>query len=302
MQRIKIGIIGVGVVGGALARYLEADGYTINKYDPAQGFTDSVMDCSVVFICVPAETKGFEVDLTAVRESIARCHRSSLVVVRTTVPPGTCDKLTEEAGCTVAFMPEFLTERIADTDMARMDLTLGLPDRCRELTALAYVSLVRAVFASKRVGVSSAAEAEMAKYAHNVFGALKVTFFNGIYDLCQVEGLRYDRVLRTVLQSGYVDRTHTQVPGPDGQRGYGGKCFPKDVAAFIGYVKANPLHMLLKDILCLNRFYRGEKEYERTEEANGGVAAEASRGTGNSGADGESASEGLQQRAHAGPQ
>ena len=101
-------------------------------------------------------------------------------------------------------------------------------------------------------------EAEMVKYAHNVFGALKVTYFNCIYDLCQKMGMDYERVRKGILGSTYINEVHTQVPGPDGKLGYGGKCFPKDVNAMERKFRYTPLGRLLDPLKKLNIEFRGE--------------------------------------------
>ena len=77
-------------------------------------------------------------------------------------------------------------------------------------------------------------ELELAKYAHNCFGALKVTYFNMIYDLCLSNELDYEKVLEVVLGSGYINENHTKI-GLDGRRGYGGKCFPNNMENFKNY-------------------------------------------------------------------
>ena len=104
----------------------------------------------------------------------------------------------------------------------------------------------------------SSEEAEITKYAHNVFGALKVTYFNGIYDICKKNNLDYDKVREGVLLSGYINAPHTQVPGPDGKFGYGGKCFPKDVNAFTELLSGYPIYEILKPLKSLNSIFRGE--------------------------------------------
>ena len=103
-------------------------------------------------------------------------------------------------------------------------------------------------------------EAEITKYAHNVFGAVAVTYFNGIYELCQQTGANYEKVRNGFLLSGYISPTHTHVPGPDGRTGYGGKCFPKDVNAFAEYNSKRPLGELLKTVAKENDYYRNKKE------------------------------------------
>ena len=97
----------------------------------------------------------------------------------------------------------------------------------------------------------------MVKYAHNVFGALKVTYFNCIYDLCQKLGMDYEQVRKGVLASTYINDVHTMVPGPDGKFGYGGKCFPKDVNAMEKMFRYTPLGRLLDPLKKLNIEFRG---------------------------------------------
>ena len=101
-------------------------------------------------------------------------------------------------------------------------------------------------------------EAEITKYSHNVFGALKVTYFNGIYKLCEKYGCNYKNVQNGTLISGYINKPHTDVPGPDGKFGYGGKCFPKDVNAFSEFVQNTDLNRLLEVVKEINNNYRGE--------------------------------------------
>ena len=99
-------------------------------------------------------------------------------------------------------------------------------------------------------------EAEITKYTHNVFGALKVSYFNGIYNLCEQMGADYKKIQEGILLSGYINSPHTQVPGPDGQFGYGGKCFPKDVDAFVNMSKELPIYELLKPLKDFNAKFR----------------------------------------------
>lgn len=63
-------------------------------------------------------------------------------------------------------------------------------------------------------------EAELTKYMHNVFGAYKVTYFNACREYCEQMGADWRKVHTDVLLSGYINDTHTYVPGPDGKFGY----------------------------------------------------------------------------------
>lgn len=92
----------------------------------------------------------------------------------------------------------------------------------------------------------SAIEASMVKYTVNSFLATKVAFFNSIYDICQKNNADYDIVRHIVTHDSRIGNSHTLVPGLDGERGFGGHCFPKDTSAFIKYSKSlnTPLEIL----------------------------------------------------------
>jgi len=120
-----------------------------------------------------------------------------------------------------------------------------------------YLSLLLAIFPGKQFTVMSPLEAEITKYAHNVFGAYKVTYFNAAREYCQQMGADWAKVHTGVLLSGYINDMHTYVPGPDGKYGYGGKCFPKDVNAFAKLTVDQPLGTLLAPLHELNALFCG---------------------------------------------
>ncbi len=153
--------------------------------------------------------------------------------------------LSEELQHQVYFMPEFLTERTSVTDFEEQPMVFT-----------GYIDLLKEVFPNKRYIQMTSLEAEITKYAHNVFGALKVTYFNAIYDYCQQKGANFDNVHKGTLLSEYINECHTQVPGPDGKLGYGGKCFPKDVNAFAKATEEYPLGKLIAPLKELNDIFR----------------------------------------------
>lgn len=253
---MAVGIYGLGVVGGALARFIDLQtGHVVLKRDPALGFNDDFSGVQAIFICVPVPTKGFKQDLSIV-ESILDAHKATSIPIflRSTVLPGTADRLATEHLVNLYSCPEFLTERTADADTARLPILAGNGSQ----------PIIDQLFKySHQIYYMPNSECEMAKYAHNCFGALKVTYFNGVERACREAGLDYERVLKGVTASGHINRPHTQVPGPDGERGYGGKCFPKDMEAFVGYLKSDIFGKMLLDAHCMNRFYRGMKSADQ---------------------------------------
>jgi UDPglucose 6-dehydrogenase len=188
----------------------------VKVYDPALGKYDDLSDCLATFICVPVMNNqdDFGQDLSLLEESIQRA--GGIKFIRSTVMVGTNDTYMTFS------CPEFLTERTAYQDLCKMPIMTGCSD----------IDLMNEIFPDKEFLVMTNKECEMAKYAHNVFGAMKVNFFNNIYQLCKKEEIDFNMVREGILMSGYINDVHTHVPGPDGKFGFGGKCFPKDLHAF----------------------------------------------------------------------
>jgi UDP-glucose 6-dehydrogenase len=225
---MKVGIIGVGVVGGVLKKWFEEHtSHSIKCVDPGKGLNDSLKGCHAIFISIPVEPAGTGQDLKALKDCVTMAkEHTPYVFVRSTVLPGTNDSL-----CSIS-MPEFLTERTAYEDMCQYPLMVGhgakdfLPTQ-----QIDYPALLDQLFPQKTRKVFSNVECEMAKFTHNCFGAWKVTYFNFIYRLCSIYGANFDNDKSGASVTGFIEPTHTMVPGPDGKYGFGGKCFPENMQA-----------------------------------------------------------------------
>ena len=263
-NKIRIGIVGCGFVGSALKTWVEennAENCICKVSDPPKGFNDDLSDVDVAFvqIHVPTEDDGTQ-DLTLMKELIRKLPKVP-VFVRTTVLPGTSDMLTRETGHDVHYMPEFLTERTHIEDFRKQTMVFPVgKNGCDDVDKDALDLLIR-IFPGKRFSVMSPLEAEITKYSHNVFGAYKVTYFNAVREYCEKMGADWAKVHTGCLLSGYINDTHTFVPGPDGKFGYGGKCFPKDVNAFAKLTEGQPLGDLLAPLHRLNVHFRGFEEH-----------------------------------------
>ena len=263
-NKIKVGIIGCGFVGGALKTWLEENNSAnveVLVSDPPKGYNDDLSTIDVAFlqIHVPTEDDGTQ-NLTLMKELIRKLPDVP-VFVRTTVLPGTSDMLTKETGHHVCYMPEFLTERTHIEDFCKQTMVWPCNIPGNPEASSKYLSLLSAIFPGKKFSVMSPLEAEITKYAHNVFGAYKVTYFNAVREYCQKMGADWAKVHTGCLLSGYINDTHTYVPGPDGKFGYGGKCFPKDVNAFAKLTEGSSLGQLLAPLHELNVHFRGFEEH-----------------------------------------
>src|SRR3990167_4511335 len=115
---MRLGVVGVGIVGGALVSWLKKEtDHEVLCLDPARGHLDSVSSAEALFVCVPAPTIGYHQDLSIIESVIQECGRiTQRVFIRSSVIPGTADQLAEKYGLRIYSMPEFLTERIANDD------------------------------------------------------------------------------------------------------------------------------------------------------------------------------------------
>ena len=248
---ITVGIIGCGFVGSALKVWLEEHNPKVRIVvsDPPKGMNDDISGADVYFlqIHVPTEADGTQ-DLSLMKELI-RNLPDKPVFVRTTILPGSSEMLSHETKHRVYFMPEFLTERTYIEDF-----------RTQPMVFTGEIDLLSRIFIGKQFTRMTSLEAEITKYAHNVFGAYKVTYFNAVYDYCRRMGADYKAVHTGMLLSGYINDMHTAVPGPDGKFGYGGKCFPKDVNALANLTEGTPLGRLIAPLHELNVQFRGVEE------------------------------------------
>jgi UDPglucose 6-dehydrogenase len=234
---MKIIIAGYGFVGKAVANSLKEKNDLV-VVDPK--YTDDKIidycDADGIIICVgtPSTPSG-NCDSRDVCGVLDEVPTSMPVLIKSTVSIDVIEALKliypEHEIC---YSPEFLRAATADKDFADQTyMILGGTDSNRIWGDLFRNSLTKL----KSIFHCSVEEASITKYTINSFLATKVAFFNQIYDVCQAGGIDYDTVRSLITQDKRIGGSHTQVPGPDGGRGFGGACFPKDTKAFIKYAK-----------------------------------------------------------------
>lgn len=258
---MKVGICGKGFVGGALFDYLksvhkdiEITCYDIDpdKKDCTQKIAD-LHDSDIVFVCVPTPTINGNQEKESLIDVLTALSRIELkdgtpIIIRSTILPGTTEAFSISfPELNISNMPEFLREACALQDMKdQPSIILGFtkpnPDN-RAKTINAIYNL----FPEKTLRTDDSIEVEMAKYIHNLFLATKVTFFNEIYEACLRNSISFESAVALADIAGKkIGLSHTTVPGPDGLFGFGGHCFPKDMASFIKKFSSHysPLFML----------------------------------------------------------
>jgi UDPglucose 6-dehydrogenase len=250
-----IGIVGCGFVGQSLLRLFGE----CAVYDPAKGRTDreAINRCRFAFVCVPTPTgpRG-ECDVSLVEETV-RWVKSEIIVIRSTVAPGTTDRLRHETGKHIVFQPEYIGETVAHPLLDHQAQGFSVLGGAIEDTSAVADLYKRHFHAAHRFYFTTSLTAELAKYMENAFYATKVTFCNEFFDIAQTLGVDYNELREVWLADPRISRDHTFVYPND--RGFGGKCLPKDTSAIIeaseqqGYTPT-----LLRAVMAVNAGYRVE--------------------------------------------
>ena len=235
---MNIGIIGQGFVGNAVYQKFK-NYYDIKTYDLKAKLSTSteqqVLDSEVIFICLPTPmNKNGTCHIDIVENAIKRVvvfGVSKIVVIKSTVPPGTVKEWNKQfPSIDIVFNPEFLTEANAVSDYENQTrIILGGPRKATTMLKPIFTK----VFPKASITKTSSTYAEMVKYITNSFLATKVSFANEMYQICKGLDIDYDKVIEYAIHDDRLGNSHWSVPGPDGDFGYGGHCFPKDVKALI---------------------------------------------------------------------
>lgn len=237
-----IGIIGQGFVGNAIYQKFK-EYYKINTYDldptKSNSTEQETLNNKIVFICLPTPMDKFgKCDISIVESAVKKCSESEqtkIVVIKSTILPGTTKKLNEKyPSLQIVFNPEFLTERNAVKDYENQNrIILGGP---RPATT-ELKQIFSKTFPDAHIIKTDSTHAEMIKYLTNTFLSVKVSFANEIYQICNGLGIDYDKVVEYATMDERLGESHWSVPGHDGDLGFGGHCFPKDLSAIIQLAK-----------------------------------------------------------------
>ena len=269
---MKIGIIGQGFVGNAIYQkfknYFDVKTYDLKRNLSNASFEEVALQ-DIIFVCLPTpmESDG-KANTDLVEETIYKLSTAKspnlfrTVVIKSTVPPGTTERLNNKySNLHIAFNPEFLTEANAVEDFNTQNrVILGGP---REATTKLR-RMYSKIFPTAHIVKTGSTHAEMVKYLTNSFLATKVSFANEMYQLCEALNLDYDKVVEYATLDNRLGKTHWNVPGPDGDFGYGGHCFPKDVKALIHVASDNDVSSIMLNAVDLkNNNVRTNRDWEQ---------------------------------------
>ena len=264
---MTIGVIGQGYVGTAIKLGFQDhyDVVTYDKFDLGKSthskISDLVEETKVIFVCVPTPMRKDGTCYTGIVEEVIReineTANDHIVVIKSTVPPGTTDRFNHEfSNVTVIFNPEFLTEENFLDDFKNQNrIILGGSRKGTNKLRQIYSK----VFPKATIVKTGDKHAEMVKYFTNCFLATKVSFANEMYNICRQLDLDYDKVVEYAIYDERLGKSHWAVPGPDGDFGFGGHCLPKDLSAIVNTFNT---YGLLEAVENVNDQVREDRDWE----------------------------------------
>ena len=264
---MTIGVIGQGYVGTAIKLGFQDhyDVITYDKFDLAKSthskISDLVEETKVIFVCVPTPMRKDGTCYTGIVEEVIReineTANDHIVVIKSTVPPGTTDRFNHEfSNVTVIFNPEFLTEENFLDDFKNQNrIILGGSRKGTNKLRQIYSK----VFPKATIVKTGDKHAEMVKYFTNCFLATKVSFANEMYNICEQLDLDYDKIVEYATYDERLGKSHWAVPGPDGDFGFGGHCLPKDLSAIVNTFNT---YGLLEAVEEVNDQVREDRDWE----------------------------------------
>jgi UDPglucose 6-dehydrogenase len=254
----KVGIVGYGYVGKGMHKIFP----DAVIYDEPLGIgTRKEIDKKdLSIICVPTPSQKIDSEFkpadTSIVEEVISWIESPLILIKSTIPPQTTERLVRQTGKRICFSPEYMGEGgyhispwkyMSPTDPQLHNFVIiGGGKKTREEIADIFTERLGP---EKTYYLCEATEAEMIKYLENSYIGLKVAFFNQIHDLCQKLGISFHTVREGWALDNRVDKMHTSVFV--NKRKIGGKCLPKDMNALVA--KADELGVDLSILKAIVR-------------------------------------------------
>ena len=255
---IKLGIIGYGFVGQAVANgFKVASGSkdTIlwyDKYKDSTSLENTINKSEFIFVCLPTPMKSDEsgIELSIFEDMIPQITKftdntDKIIVIKSTVTPSTTEKFEKKfPNSKFSFNPEFLTEANFLEDFINAERTVIGANN--DLVSRRLTVIFKQRFPKTPIYQTDPTTAECVKYFANVYLSMKVAFANYFYDYCQALGIKYEEVKKMAASDHRIGDYHLEVTT---QRGFGGKCFPKDLVAIMGEFKKLGMDYSLLDTM-----------------------------------------------------
>ncbi|HEV2645630.1 MAG TPA: hypothetical protein VGU46_04625 [Acidobacteriaceae bacterium] len=235
MNKPKIGIVGLGVVGKVHQEALKAaniETAIFDKFDTRYSGGEqaaAVNDCTLVFISVPTPSNADgSCDVSAVEEVVGWVN--SPMCIKSTIPPGTTDRLVAITGKQITFSPEYTGETVFHAHKSHLSKDIVAVGGSRNAAQLVVDIYAQILGPEPIYMITDAITAELAKYMENCFFATKVAFVAQFFMLAQSFGADFTAMREIWTADARVGRSHSTVVGSPG---FGGRCLPKDLSAIL---------------------------------------------------------------------
>ena len=278
----NIGIIGNGFVGKAVKesfkKYFDVFIFDLDKRKSnVESLKELISKCKMIFLCLPTPMNLddgscylgiLENTLEEINDWCDEMEFYGLeqrtIIIKSTIQPGTTKKWNKEYNkIDIAFNPEFLTEANSIEDFKNQNRIIIGSNR---KVGAKIKSIYSKVFPKVPIIKTSSTIAEMIKYFTNCFLAMKVSYANEMYQICEKLDIDYDKVVEYAVRDERIGISHLNVPGPDGDFGFGGHCFPKDLNALVNLAEKQGLGLdinVLKAVLETNNKVRTDRDWEQ---------------------------------------
>ena len=247
---MKIGIIGVGIVGTAILegfKQVDSKFNTYVGYDKYKniGTFENIINTDICFICVPTQfsynTNSYDKkEIHNVLKNLLEFNYNGIVILKCTVEPLVTEQLSSQYNLKLIHSPEFLSAANNINDFVNQNhIVIGTTKNVLNDDINKVKLLFTNTFPNVRISVCSSNESECMKIFVNNFYSVKIQFFNELYLLCNKINTDFNKVKELMLKNNWINPMHTDVPGSDGMLSYGGMCFPKDTNALLEFMKEN---------------------------------------------------------------
>ena len=247
---VKLGIIGLGFVGGSMLKSFLNKNLNVLGYDKYknEGINNinMLLDCDIIFLALPTKfnESTLTYDISEIENTLnilVKNNCNSLIVIKSTLVPGTCENISSVySQLDIIHNPEFLSAKTAYEDfLNQKHIILGKTNNCKNFEKI--VKFYKDNWPRANISECTSNESETVKIFCNSFYSVKIQFFNELYLLCEKKNLNFNIIKDMMIGNGWINPMHTNVPGTDGKLSYGGACFPKDTNALLEYLRDNNL-------------------------------------------------------------
>jgi len=251
---MNVGIIGLGYVGSACESlfkdYFHLETLDIVKDSTCNSTEEIAKKSEIIFICLPTPMrKDGSCDLSIIDNVLSDlndCSQNNIVVIKSTVEVGTTDRFEKKyQNLKFIFNPEFLTEANFIEDFKNQNRIIIGSNNTEVRNRL--VELYSKIFNDSEVAIktTTTVNAEMVKYITNTFLAVKVSFANEIAEISSIVGADFDKSVELARLDKRLGDSHWNVPGPDGKKGFGGSCFPKDINSLLHVFESKKINSFI---------------------------------------------------------